>query len=114
MPTKAADTFERVKRVGLTLPDVEATTKYDGSPVLKVRGCFMAGLATHRSAEPQTLVVRVGFEERALAPGGCARDLLRDRLLRKVSARAGASVANRSRRSARLAVRFVAPDGGEG
>ena len=38
--------------------------KYDGSPVLKLRGCFMAGLASHRSAEPQTLVVRAGFEER--------------------------------------------------
>jgi hypothetical protein len=50
--------------VGLTLPDVEATAKYDGSPVLKVGGAFMAGLATHRSAEPDTLVVRVGFEER--------------------------------------------------
>jgi hypothetical protein len=50
--------------VGLSLPDVEATRKYDGSPMLKVGGCFMAGLATHRSAEPETLVVRVGFEER--------------------------------------------------
>ena len=59
-----ADAFERVKNVGLTLPDVEATTKYDGSPVLKVGGCFMAGLATHASAEPETLVVRVDFEER--------------------------------------------------
>jgi hypothetical protein len=46
------------------LPDVEATTKYDGSPVLKLNGCFMAGLATHPSAEPDTLVVRVGCEER--------------------------------------------------
>src|SRR5467141_2588622 len=65
-PTKQtpADTFETVRTVGLTLPDVEATTKYDGSPVLKVGGCFMAGLATHRSAEPETLVVRVGLEER--------------------------------------------------
>ena len=63
-PTKAADAFERVKRMGLTLPDVVATTKYDGSPVLKVRGSFMAGLATHPSAEPQTLVVRVDLEER--------------------------------------------------
>ena len=63
-PTKAADTFERVKNVGLALPDVEATTKYDGSAVLKVRGCFMAGLATHRSADPETLVVRVSVEER--------------------------------------------------
>lgn len=58
------DSFERVRMVGLTLPDVEATTKYDGSPVLRVGGCFMAGLATHRSAEPETLVVRVEPEER--------------------------------------------------
>jgi hypothetical protein len=56
--------FETVRLVGLALPDVEATTKYDGSPVLKVGGTFMAGLATHRSAEPETLVVRIGFEER--------------------------------------------------
>jgi hypothetical protein len=60
-----SDTFETVRMVGLALPGVEATTKYDGSPVLKVGGAFMAGLATHRSAEPDTLVVRVGFEERA-------------------------------------------------
>jgi hypothetical protein len=58
------DPFEIVRTVGLALPDVEATTKYDGSPILKVGGSFMAGLATHRSAEPETLVVRVGFEER--------------------------------------------------
>lgn len=65
-PTKPrpADPFETVRTVGLTLPDVEATTKYDGSPVLKVGGSFMAGLASHRSAEPETLVVRAGFEER--------------------------------------------------
>jgi hypothetical protein len=59
-----SNTFETVKTVGLTLPGVEATTKYDGSPVLKVGGAFMAGLATHRSAEPRTLVVRIGLEER--------------------------------------------------
>ena len=65
-PTKQTpvDPFETVRTVGLALPDVEAATKYDGSPVLKVGGVFMAGLATHRSAEPETLVVRVGFEER--------------------------------------------------
>lgn len=65
-PTKRApaDPFETVRTVGLALPDVEATTKYDGSPVLKAGGSFMAGLATHRSAEPETLVVRVGLEER--------------------------------------------------
>ena len=60
------DIFDTVRTVGLTLPDVEATTKYDGSPVLKLGGCFMAGLAMHPSAEPETLVVRVDLEERAL------------------------------------------------
>lgn len=59
-----ADPFETVRTIGLALPDVEAATKYDGSPVLKAGGSFMAGLATHRSAEPDTLVVRAGFEER--------------------------------------------------
>jgi hypothetical protein len=32
--------------------------------MLKVAGSFMAGLATHPSAEPDTLVVRAGLEER--------------------------------------------------
>ena len=61
---KPADAFEIVKMIGLALPDVEAVTRYDGSPVLRLGGCFMAGLATHPSAEPETLVVRVGLEER--------------------------------------------------
>lgn len=56
--------FDAVREVGLTLPQVEATTKYDGSPLLKLRGCFLAGLAAHPSAEPDTLVVRASFEER--------------------------------------------------
>jgi len=51
-PTTA---FEIVKAVGLTLPKVEAMTNWAGSPVLKVRGCVMAGLASHRSVEPDTL-----------------------------------------------------------
>jgi hypothetical protein len=29
---RSSDTFETVRMVGLALPDVEATTKYDGSP----------------------------------------------------------------------------------
>jgi hypothetical protein len=59
-----ADAFSAARTVGLTLPAVEATTRYDGSPVLKVGGMFMAGLATHPSAEPNTLVVRADVEER--------------------------------------------------
>jgi hypothetical protein len=58
--------FDAVKRIGLTLPDVESATRYDGSPVLKIAGVFMAGLATHSSAEPNTLVVRADLEEREL------------------------------------------------
>jgi len=61
---KAADGFAAVRAVGLTLPGVEAATRYDGSPVLKAGGCFVAGLATHRSAEPGTLVVRMDVDER--------------------------------------------------
>ena len=61
---RLAGPFDIVRTVGLTLPDVEATTRYDGSPVLKLGGAFLAGLASHHSAEPGTLVVRAGFEER--------------------------------------------------
>jgi hypothetical protein len=64
MADAPADAFDRVRTAGLALTGVEATTKYDGSPILKAGGSFMAGLATHRSAEPDTLVVRAGFEER--------------------------------------------------
>jgi hypothetical protein len=56
--------FDTVETIGLTLPDVEAVTRYDGSPVLKIAGVFMAGLATHRSAEPDTLVIRAAIDER--------------------------------------------------
>lgn len=60
------NSFDPVSTIGLLLPGVRATTRYDGSPVLKLGGCFMAGLATYRSAEPDTLVVRVNLEERKL------------------------------------------------
>ena len=62
----STEAFEAVRIVGLTLPGVEASIRYDGSPVLKLHGCFMAGLATHPSAEPETLVVRASVEERQL------------------------------------------------
>jgi hypothetical protein len=64
--SEPAGTFDRVATLGLRLPGVEAGAKYDGSPVLKVAGCFMAGVATHPSAEPDTLVVRARFEDRDL------------------------------------------------
>lgn len=57
-------TFEDVKAVALTLPDVEVSEKYDGSPVLKAGGSFLAGIATDESADADTLVVRMEHEER--------------------------------------------------
>jgi hypothetical protein len=61
---KPPDVFKTVRTLGLALPGVEEVAKYDGSPVLKREGSFMAGLALHPSAEPGTLVVRVDLEQR--------------------------------------------------
>ena len=58
------DAFAAVRAVGVTLPYVEEATRYDGSPVLKLGGAFMAGLAVHESVEPDTLVVRVALDQR--------------------------------------------------
>ena len=58
------DLFAAVKEAGLALPGVEAAVRYDGSPVLKVNGAFMAGLTTHPSAEPGSLVVRIAPDDR--------------------------------------------------
>jgi len=56
--------FDTVRQIGLTLPGVAESTAY-GMPALKIRGKLMATLASHRSAEPNSLVVRVSFEDRA-------------------------------------------------
>jgi hypothetical protein len=61
---RSAGAFDIVTTMGVRLAGVEAAVKYDGSPMLKVAGCFMAGVATHPSAEPDTLVVRARFEDR--------------------------------------------------
>jgi hypothetical protein len=60
----AANTFESVAAVALTLPEVDATTKYDGSPVLRLGGAFLAGMAMHPSAHANTLVVRIDPDDR--------------------------------------------------
>lgn len=56
-------TFDDVRAIGRTLPDVEESTMY-GEPALKLRGKLLACMASHKSAEPNTLVVRLGFESR--------------------------------------------------
>lgn len=57
------DRFETVRRLAVDLPDVEESTMY-GAPALKVRGRLLACMASHKSAEPGSLVVRIGFEDR--------------------------------------------------
>ena len=56
--------FDTVRSIGLALPDVEESTAY-AMPALKIRGKLLATLPANRSAEPNSLVVRVSFEERA-------------------------------------------------
>jgi len=56
-------TFRTVRSIGLKLPDVEEGTMY-GSPALKVGGQMFVCMASHKSAEPNTLAVRMDFAQR--------------------------------------------------
>ncbi len=58
-----AISFKRVEAIGRTLPDVEVTTSW-GSPSLKVRGKMFVCMASHKSAEPNTLAVMMDFPDR--------------------------------------------------
>jgi hypothetical protein len=55
--------FKTIEAFGRTLPDVEVTTTW-GQPTLKVRGRMFACMASHKSAEPNTLVVMMDFGDR--------------------------------------------------
>ena len=56
--------FGTVRNIGLTFPGVEESTAY-GSPVLRVHGKILAGIAVNRSAEPGSLMLCVDFDDRA-------------------------------------------------
>ena len=58
-----ASRFKIVEAIGRTLPDVEVTTTW-GQPALKVRGKMFVCIASHKSAEPDTLVVMMDFADR--------------------------------------------------
>jgi hypothetical protein len=58
-----ASSFRRVEAIGRTLPGVEVATSW-GQPALKVRGKMFACIASHKSAEPDTLVVRMDIAAR--------------------------------------------------
>jgi hypothetical protein len=55
--------FNAVRKIALALPAVEEGTAY-GSPAFKVRGKLLACVAIHKSAEPNTLAVRIDFDRR--------------------------------------------------
>ncbi|MGH9142832.1 MAG: MmcQ/YjbR family DNA-binding protein, partial [Vicinamibacterales bacterium] len=63
--TLMAMTFATVRTIGRRLPEVEESTMY-GAPALKLKGRMLACIASHKSAEPKTLVVRTTFDERDL------------------------------------------------
>jgi len=56
--------FDTVRKIGLALPGVEDGTAY-GKLALKAHGKLLACVLTHRSAEPNSLVVKVDFGDRA-------------------------------------------------
>jgi hypothetical protein len=62
MPRNKID-FETVRRIGLGMSDVDESTAY-GSPALKIRGKLLTCIAVHKSAEPNSLAVRIDFERR--------------------------------------------------
>lgn len=55
--------FDTVRKMGLALPDVEEGTTY-GSPALKVHGKMFTCMAIHKSAEPNSLAIRIDFDQR--------------------------------------------------
>src|SRR5260370_15131674 len=56
--------FDTVRTIALGLANVEESTTY-GSPALKVHGKLLACIPIHRSAEPDSLAVRIDFDRRA-------------------------------------------------
>src|ERR1051325_366191 len=63
--TTKSTSFARVEKFALKLPGVERST-YFGKPAVKVNGEIIACLPSHKSAEADSLVVRVDFLERDL------------------------------------------------
>ena|SRR5690242_1489955 len=56
--------FDTVRDIGLTLSGVEYSAMH-GVPALKVQGKLLACVPVNRSAEPDSLAVRVNFDDRA-------------------------------------------------
>lgn len=57
-------TFDTVQEIGLSLPGVEKGFAY-GAPALKLHGQLLACVPVNPSAEPDSIMVRVDFDDRA-------------------------------------------------
>ena len=55
--------FDTVREMGLAMPGAEEGTTY-GSPALKVGGKMFACIPSHSSAEPDSLAIRIDFDQR--------------------------------------------------
>ena len=55
--------FDVVQEIARKLPDVEESSLHD-APSLKVSGRLLTCPALHRSAEPNSLVVRISIDQR--------------------------------------------------
>lgn len=60
---RRAITFDTVRTIGLALPDTEEGTIYR-TPALKVRGKMFTCIPSHKSAEPDSLAVRIPIDQR--------------------------------------------------
>jgi hypothetical protein len=56
-------TLTAALQIGLTLPGVEESTSF-GAPALKLHGQMMACVPTHKSAEPNSLLIRIDRADR--------------------------------------------------
>ena len=63
MPPKPRLNFDTVRKIALALEGVEEVTTW-GVSGFKVRGTLMVCPAINKSAEPDSLMARVGFDER--------------------------------------------------
>ena len=63
MARRPGSTFDTVRAIARSLADVEEGTSW-GVPSIKLRGRLLACMASHKSAEPGTLVVCVSVDQR--------------------------------------------------
>lgn len=63
LTTRTRATFDTVRRIGLQLPEVTPSLHF-GAPALKLRGEMFVCVPSHRSAEADSLAVRMDFDRR--------------------------------------------------